>query len=226
VTYVAAHGGTTCIASDAAALGFNTTVIGPSAAGDLRLFPSNMSPAPVVSTINFPAGVQLTQTAFAQMRLGLRTQDDLGIIYDAPPSTTGVVLDAFGYFGGSAATLNYVPVRPCRAIDTRDPNGGYVRMATSVRQDFQIQGNCGVPRGAKAVFANVTVIAPDGAGFMGVWPAGVARPVPPAITYNAGEPGIGNALIIPLSTFGRDLSAQGFPGLHLTIDVSGYFIAR
>ena len=58
--------------------------------------------------------------------------------------------------------FQFFPLTPCRVADTRNAagvNGGPAITVFTTRQ-FRIQGNCGVPVGAKAVTLNVTVVQP------------------------------------------------------------------
>ena len=81
------------VPSTARALSLNVTVIAPTAAGDLRLFPGG-SATPLVSTINYRAGQTRANNAIA----GLGAAGDLTIQCDQATGTVHLVLDVNGYF--------------------------------------------------------------------------------------------------------------------------------
>jgi hypothetical protein len=126
-------------------------------------------------------------------------------------------------------------VTPCRIVDTRNPanttgggsgTGGPALSNASAR-DFPIQGQCGVPVGAKAAVLNVTITQPTKDGHLTLWPSGTTKPLVSTLNFAAGEPAIANGAIVPLSANAQDLSVQ--PGLsaagtvHVILDVTGYF---
>ena len=84
------------VPADATAVAVNVTIVSPTAAGDLRLFPSGITP-PVVSAINFSAG----QTRANNGIFGLNgtTPGSLDVQADmAGGGTTHFLLEVTGYF--------------------------------------------------------------------------------------------------------------------------------
>ena len=130
--------------------------------------------------------------------------------------------------------FQFFPLTPCRVVDTRNANGvngGPALTANQIRK-FRMQGNCGVPVGAKAVTLNATVVSPGSAGWLGVYPA-TGFSGTSTINFNAGEFAIANGAIVPLSPVGgpTDLDISAFwsnytgnaPQTHVILDVTGYF---
>jgi len=130
--------------------------------------------------------------------------------------------------------FQFFPVSPCRVVDTRGAagtNGGPAVTSNTTRL-FRMQGNCGVPNGAKAVSLNVTVVQPGSAGWMGVYPA-TGFSGTSTINFNAGEFAIANGAIVPVSTVAvagdKDLSVfwgnytGTNPTANVLIDITGYF---
>ena len=118
-------------------------------------------------------------------------------------------------------------VSPCRLVDTRNAGEGPALGANTTR-DFQVQGKCGVPVGAKAASLNVTVVGPASRGHLRVFPSGTALPTISTINFQGGEPALANGAIVPLSTNANDLSVftfflSGAGTTHLILDVTGYF---
>ena len=66
--------------------------------------------------------------------------------------------------GAPAGALRFVPVTPCRVVDTRRPGGAFggPTMTDNSSRSFPIpQGGCGIPATARAYSLNVTVV-PEG----------------------------------------------------------------
>jgi hypothetical protein len=147
--------------------------------------------------------------------------------------------------GDSRSDLLFVPVAPCRIIDTRLAGAGGMLVPGAVR-DFQVagtanfenqggkSGGCGIPMGATsplaaAVMINFVAISPQGSGNLRAWEFG--QPVPLASVINYDKLGsffnIANGVIVPIagvSTQTSDLSIRAdFNGTHLVGDVTGYF---
>ncbi len=129
----------------------------------------------------------------------------------------------------AAGPFQFHSVSPCRIVDTRNPFGptGGPIMTSSQTRNFPIQGNCGIPNGAKAATLNVTITQPNNAGHLTIWPAGSAQPVVSTLNFNAGESALANGAIVPLAAAAPDLAVQPFVlgngTVHVIIDVTGYF---
>lgn len=133
--------------------------------------------------------------------------------------------------GGTSAVFadgpfQFYSLTPCRVVDTRNAvstNGGPA-MGGSATRNFQVQGTCGVPVGAKAVSLNVTITGPTADSHLRLWPSGTTMPNVSTINFVAGETAIANGAIVPLSSAAQDLSVFNFGGsVHVIIDVTGYF---
>ena len=134
----------------------------------------------------------------------------------------------------AAGPFQFFPLSPCRVADTRGAagtNGGPAVTSNTTRL-FRMQGNCGVPVGAKAVSVNVTVVGPGSAGWLGVYPA-TGFSGTSTINFNAGEFAIANGAIVPVSTVSGagDMDLSVFwgnytgtnPTTHVLVDITGYF---
>jgi hypothetical protein len=119
---------------------------------------------------------------------------------------------------------------PCRLVDTRinaQTVGAYGPVLTSdMQRTFPVQGNCGVPAGARAVALNVTATASTGQGRFTLYPSGVATPNASTINFQAGQ-NLANGAIVPLAAAAPDLAVMPFVvgggQVHMVIDVTGYF---
>ena len=128
-----------------------------------------------------------------------------------------------------AGPFEYFPITPCRVFDTRTtgPQTNGMPLTNPGPYNFTIQGNCGVPIGAKAVTLNATVVSPSRPGDLRLYPAGGTAPSVSTLNYTTSET-LANGAIVPLATGTPDLgmvigmTASGT--INLLIDVTGYFM--
>jgi glucose/arabinose dehydrogenase len=117
-------------------------------------------------------------------------------------------------------------VTPCRVLDTRDPAGPYGGPALAAGSDrtFVIGGQCGIPVGARAIAANLTVTGSTSPGFLVVLPAGGALATTSAINFRAGQTRANDA-IVTLGPSGAVLVRTGILAgtVHFILDVTAYF---
>ena len=140
--------------------------------------------------------------------------------------------------GDAAADLVFVPITPCRLLDTRIAGGqiaaGTVRSfdVTAV-SDYSFQGgnasNCGGAGAAgsfAAVAINFTIVSPvGGPGHMTVFPFGGTQPTASSLNFNSGDVR-GNLGIFQLDQgpSANELSVFVTHTTHLVGDMVGYFI--
>ncbi len=123
-----------------------------------------------------------------------------------------------------AAGLRFVPVTPCRLVDTRmadGPFGGPAIEGSSSRSFAIPQSVCGIPSTAQAYSLNVTAV-PDGPlYFLTLWPTG--QPQANASTLNSwGGTVVANAAIVPAGTGGA-VSIYASNPTDVILDINGYF---
>jgi hypothetical protein len=129
---------------------------------------------------------------------------------------------------GGSATSGFFPVAPCRVLDTRRPNGplGGPRLdASSVRRFFAI-GACGIPAGAQAIAANVTVTNATADGRLVVYPGDLAAPPQvETVVFRAGRTRANNTMLGLARDGSGFFAAQNATSgtLDLIVDVTGYF---
>ena len=124
-----------------------------------------------------------------------------------------------------AATLRTLP--PCRVIDTRGPAGvtGGPALAANGSRVFPLIGACGVPSGAVAVAANVTVTGSSAAGSVRIGPAGTT-PSLDTVSFRAGQTRANNARLGLFGTpTGSVTVVSTIPSgtVQLIVDVTGYW---
>jgi hypothetical protein len=126
---------------------------------------------------------------------------------------------------------HYFTVPPCRIVDTRCsspmtgcsglPNGVYGSpvLAGTVERSFVLAGQCGIPAGAKAVSANVTVTGGNGAGFVTVGPGCI--PQASTLNWASGQTRANNA-VLSLDVGGA-VTVKANSSVQLILDVNGFF---
>lgn len=124
-----------------------------------------------------------------------------------------------GAAAAETAAGKFVPVRPCRLLDTRESPGTPLaaRTATAVR----VADRCGVGDGAVAAAVTLTVIGPDLSGYATVFPTGSERPVASVLNYATGET-VANMQLVQLGSQGS-VSVFTLQSSHFVVDVTGYF---
>lgn len=158
---------------------------------------------------------------------GARSMGATTAVNRAPPTAKAL--------GDIDKDLVYVPVTPCRILDTRVVGGPIT--ANSFR-DFDLtdvvrfasQGgdtsNCGV--GDKGSFAaaavNFTVVQPSGAGYMTAFPYLASQPTAATMNYAAGDIRNGLAIVrLDQTPAVYEFSVYSFAQTHLVADIVGYF---
>ncbi len=145
--------------------------------------------------------------------------------------------DSTNAIGDANRDLVYVPVTPCRVLDTRlaggtIPTGGTRSFDISAATDYAAQGgsatDCSVGNVGTigSAVINFTVVNPNNAGYVTAFEFGGTQPLAATVNYVAGDIR-GNLAIVPLdsSSAGDDISVFSFAQTHLVGDIVGYFIA-
>jgi hypothetical protein len=223
-----------CSASaDAAAYSLNVTAV-PQTGSPLyylTAFPTG-GPTPTdftPSTLNAFADQIVANAAIVQAG----TNGAVSVYADG--DSTDVILDMNGYFTGSppvsAVGLTFVPITPCRLIDTRTSNGdfGGPALQNGVTRNFTVpSGSCGIPANAAAYSFNVTAVPQNQSPvyYVTVFPTGTLTPsTQTASTLNAftGQV-VANAALVAAGTGGAiSVYVSGGPS-DLILDINGYFV--
>lgn len=132
------------------------------------------------------------------------------------------VADAVGALPAQASPVGTVfrPVDPCRLFDGRStPDLGRLD-ATTWR--LQVTGRCGVPDGARAVTIGIVAVDAQAAGFVTIWPAGVARPEASNLNFVRGNT-VANSAVVQLGPSG-DVDVFVSATAAFLVDVTGAFV--
>lgn len=134
----------------------------------------------------------------------------------------------------AAGPYNFVPLTPCRVVDTRaafSPLGGFKGLMPDggAGVKFTIKGKCGVPLTATAVVLNNAAADTNLSGWYALFPGDQAYSGVASINFVQGD-FISNGAIVPLgagSTLDLAVLAAfagaGPTGGNLIVDVTGYF---
>lgn len=163
-----------------------------------------------------------------------------GVAYAGSATSNGVRLAApvmapHTAQAGVTVQTEYVPITPCRIVDTRDSTHGILK--ANVAQAFAVggtagftaqggkSGGCGIPQSATAIATNLTATILGGTGVIQAWPRGAARPTAIVLAFNPAMHGItvGATLTVnPASTTGLLVESLR-ANTHFVIDVDGYY---
>jgi hypothetical protein len=126
----------------------------------------------------------------------------------------------------ASAAQQFVPITPCRVIDTRNaaaPLGGPSISGGTTRSIPVPQSACGLPAGIAASVLNVTAIPKTRfLGFLSVWQVGQTQPVVSTLNSQDGSL-IATAAIVPAGTDGA-INVYPTNDIDLVLDVNGYFV--
>ena len=120
----------------------------------------------------------------------------------------------------------YVPVTPCRVVDTRNPGSAFggPEMSGGSTRDFPIpSGECGIPLTAQAYALNVTVVPDAELGYLAIWPEGLSQPL--VSTLNSDGRVKAASAIVPAGTSGG-VSVYVSDATQVILDVVGYFVPQ
>ncbi len=142
--------------------------------------------------------------------------------------------------GGGTSELKFIPVTPCRLVDTRSAGGKFSPNQTrsyDVRgsgSTFAAQGGksggCGIPdSGVFAIELTATAVAATGNGFLRIFPEGMpnATFMNTTAAFNVSNSGTVGlcGVAAPFCLVNKDISVKNFTSsTDLVIDVQGYYL--
>ncbi|MGN6694941.1 MAG: hypothetical protein ACTHN0_12275 [Aquihabitans sp.] len=142
--------------------------------------------------------------------------------------------------GNGISENKYVPIIPCRILDTRK---GFGKFGEDTQKAIDVRGNettfvaqggnpggCGIPNSATAIEATITAVTPDDGGYLRAWPANLVEPNATFLNYTPSF-NVGNTGTITLCganglscNANQDLNLRTrFGATHLVIDIAGYY---
>ncbi|MBI5088414.1 MAG: hypothetical protein HZB15_06005 [Actinobacteria bacterium] len=209
--------GRASVPATASAAVLNVTVTEATAAGYATVFPCGSQP-PTASNLNYAVGTITPNLVVAKLGAG-------GTVCVFTQSTAHVVVDIVGFL---PAMTTYAALVPARLLDTRPGSptvdgvlaGGGVAARGTITV-VQVAGRGGVPAGAATAVLNVTVTEPAEAGFVTVYPCGIAIPLASNLNFVAGQT-VPNAVLSQIAPDGT-VCIFNNQQTHVIADVMGYF---
>jgi hypothetical protein len=124
--------------------------------------------------------------------------------------------------------LVFVPMPPCRVVDTRAASGftgayGPPSLSVGIARTFPINSSstCLFPVTVAAYSLNVTVVPQGPLGFLTIWPTGQARPLASTLNDLQGQI-VANAAVVMAGTSGS-VDTYASNSTDLVVDINGYY---
>ncbi len=120
----------------------------------------------------------------------------------------------------------FVPVTPCRVVDTRGPGGAFggPSIQGGTFRSFAIpQGNSSIPPTAAAYALNVTAVPHGRLGYLTIWPSGQTQPTVSTMNSPDGRTKANAAMVAG----GTDdaVSVYVSDTADVVLDINGYFVS-
>jgi hypothetical protein len=217
--------GTRGVPADATAVVLNVTGVAPSAATDVRVYPTPvvLSAVPEVSSINLSPGVARANLVTVPVgndgRVRLRNSS----------GTISLLADLAGFYAPTATSL-FTAADPVRILDTRSQVGTTrtARVGAGEFVDLAVTGGSSpVPAGATAVALTVTAVSATTSTDVRVYPTPAGDATPPVVSNVNVRPGPGvpNVVIVKVGQDGKVRLRNESGGVHLLADVAGWYDA-
>ncbi len=120
--------------------------------------------------------------------------------------------------------LTFVPLTPCRVVDTRVANGdlGSPDVMPGTRDFPILSGICGLPATAVSYSLNVTVVPKTNLRFLTIYAAGDDQPTTSTLNAVGGDP-VANGAVVKAGTNGA-VRVFTTDETDVVLDVNGYYI--
>ena len=193
------------------AVALNVTVVNPSAAGFVTVWPCGQ-PRPNASNLNFEAGQVVANGVIAPV-------GDDGSVCAFSSVPADLIVDLSGWFPGGT----FSGATPTRLLDSRSGNAQKLSLGGVVEVPILgniLSGGVSVPSTAEAVSLNVTVTGTEGSGYLTVWPCGSGRPEASNVNFIENQT-VANNVLAPLDDSGK-VCVFSSASTHLIVDIAGW----
>jgi hypothetical protein len=143
----------------------------------------------------------------------------------------GGVLQITHATSNSGVRSVFVPITPCRLVDTRVAPDQVGSRSTPLgpgeiftQQVTGTNGNCTIPTDAVAVSLNVTVVGGTANSFLTIYPADATKPLAANLNWVAGAPPTPNKVDVKLAGRGAVAVFNQQGTVNLIADVAGYYV--
>lgn len=168
------------------------------------------------------------QAAFANPFFLLLNVAVGGLPAGSPDTTTSfpqqMLVDYVRVYESSTMGNRFVPITPCRVVDTRNAAGpfGGPAIASQTSRDFLVPNSvCGIPGNASAYSLNVAVVPHGPLGYVTLWPSGQPQPLVATLTSDGRIKS--NAAIVAAGVDGG-ISVFAANTTDVILDINGYFL--
>jgi hypothetical protein len=212
-------GSSLTVPSTASAVSINVTVVSPDSAGFITVYPCGVT-RPLASNVNYTAGQVVPNGVIAAIGSN-------GKVCFYSSSTTDIIVDVAGWFTGES----FVGATPKRLVDSRDGTGTSAVAKLTSASPLAVQitslavttaagSSTTIPTNISAAALNVTVVNPESAGFITVYPCDVTRPNASNVNYVTGQT-VANGVVAPVSSDGRVCLYSSVP-TDIIVDLAGW----
>jgi hypothetical protein len=213
------------VPADATSVVLNITGVAPSAATDVRVYPTPvvLSRVPEVSNLNLTAGT--TRANLVTVPVG----NDGRVRLRNSSGTISLLADLAGFYAPTGAST-FTAADPVRILDTRAQVGTdrTTRVGAGEFVDLAVTGGSSpVPAGASAVALTVTAVSATTSTDVRVYPTPSGEAAPPEVSSINVRPGSGvpNVVIVKVGAGGKVRLRNQSGGVHLLADVAGWYDA-
>lgn len=197
---------------DVTAVSANFTAVKPSGPGFITAY-NCTTELPTVSTLGYRPGQNVANQAIVPLQNGKLC------LYSF--ADVDIVIDVNGYYRATDQGAGFSPMTPARLLDTRRPL--VPTLQPMQPRQLEVAGVAGgAPEGADGVALNVTVVKPEGPGWLRVYPCnGSSSSEISSVNFVAGDVRP-NSVVVPVDDDGTIclLSSQR---TDVLIDITGYF---
>jgi hypothetical protein len=146
-------------------------------------------------------------------------------------TVTAVGLVQSATAAGSGTPSVFVPITPCRLVDTRAGSDNVGTRATPIGSGeaatfavWNTNGHCTIPNTATGIATNTTAVNPTAGSFLTVYPADASpRPTASNLNFTAGSPPTPNQVTVGLSAAGA-IGVFNLSGtVDIIVDIVGYY---
>lgn len=129
----------------------------------------------------------------------------------------------------SLGASSFVPVVPCRLLDTRpggsigDRSGPLGPSETVTISVTGSHGACTIPGGATGVSANVTTVEGNATSYLTIWPSDASQPNASTNNWLAGQGPTPNKVDVKLSATGQVNVFNAGGNVNVIVDIVGYY---
>jgi hypothetical protein len=142
----------------------------------------------------------------------------------------GGLLTASASLGSGERTV-FVPITPCRVMDTRSGSdnvgprsGGIASADTYSVSVLGTNGNCTIPTDAVGLSMNVTAIDPSVSSYLTVFPSGAVRPLASNLNWVGGQAPVPNAVVTDIGADGKVSFFNNSGVVDVAADIVGYYV--